>query len=177
MEPKIGGRSSFEFLFLSHFLSLCSQNEETTRKRNIYISPPANACPQVYDWAVCDGARGRDIAREHQRGSRGGRRGVPVHSGEPDGEGTPFGSSQHLRPAPRTPDGELRRCGRRDHRHQMSGRWFPNSEHHLGERSVSSFPRVTVNVLTGSSMVKRCVTLIFKLVRLFDSDARPFFFF
>lgn len=111
--------------------------------------------PQVYDWAVCDGARGRDIAREHQRGARGGRRGISVHSGEPDGEGTPFGSSQHLRPAPRTPDGELRRCGRRDHRHQMSGRWFPNSEHHLGERSVSSFPRVPVNVLTGS-MVKRC---------------------
>lgn len=39
-------------------------------------------------------------------------------------------------------------------------------------------PRFPVNVLTGSSMVKRCVTLIFKLVRLFDSmQPRSFFFF
>lgn len=136
-------------LFFSLSLSLSLQNEKTRRKRNIYTSPPpppppSSSCSrkcvsQVYDWAVCDGARRRDIAREHQRGARGGRRGVPVHGGEPDGEGPPFGSSQHLRPAPRTPDGQLRRGGRRDHRHQMSGRWFPDSEHHLGERSVSSF--------------------------------------
>lgn len=66
--------------------------------------------------------------------------------GEPRREGSSRGPAQYLRAASCATDGQLRRCSRRDDRHQVSRRGFPDRQYYLGERFVvvpiSGFPNI-----------------------------------
>lgn len=158
MEPKIGGRSSFEFLFLSHFLSLYSRNEETTRKRNIYISPPQMRVRRFmigqYVTVHGDVISHVNISVVHvedggeYRCTAANRMAKVHHSARLNIYGLP-----HVRPmgnyAAVAGETTVIKC-------PVAG--FPIASITWEKGQCPRFP---VNVLTGSSMVKRCVTLIF----------------
>lgn len=97
-------------------------------------------CLQIHDRPVRDGARRRDIPREHKRRAGGGRRRVQVLGGEPGREGASRRPAQHLRTTPCACDGKLRRRGGRDDRHQVSRRGLPDRQHRLGERFANHMP-------------------------------------
>lgn len=114
-----------------------SPRETARRLQRGAGSGTAAICLQIHDRPVRDGARRRDLPREHKRRASGGRGRVQVFGGESRREGASRGPTQYLRAASCASDGQLRRGGRRDDRHQVSRRRLPDRQHHLGKRCES----------------------------------------